>query len=91
MSDSSRESNVTQAPSLAGADRVDAPSAVEQEVIELFDELRDWLLRCLLGFPLTVADSEDIIQETFLALFQHLQCGNRGIIFAGGYSVLPTT
>jgi len=44
-------------------------------VIELFDQLRDRLLRYLLGFSLTVADSEDIIQETFLALFLHLRCG----------------
>jgi RNA polymerase sigma-70 factor (ECF subfamily) len=50
-------------------------SAVEQAVIELFDQLRDPLLRYLSGSSLAVPDSEDIIQETFLALFQHLQCG----------------
>jgi RNA polymerase sigma-70 factor (ECF subfamily) len=74
MSDSSRESNATQDLSVPAAEHVDAPSAVEQEVIELFDQLRDRLLRYLLGFSLTIADSEDIIQETFLALFQHLEC-----------------
>jgi RNA polymerase sigma-70 factor, ECF subfamily len=74
MSDSSPESNAAQTLSVPDADRVNAPSAVEQEVIELFDQLRDRLLHYLLGFSLTVADSEDVIQETFLALFRHLQC-----------------
>jgi len=78
MSDSSRESNATQPLSVADADRVNEPSAVEQEVIELFDQSRDRLLRYLLGFSLTIADSEDIIQETFLALFQHLRCRKSG-------------
>ncbi len=50
-------------------------SAVEQEVVELFDQWRDPLLRYLLGFSLAVPDSEDILQETFLALFQHLRRG----------------
>ncbi|MGC2661465.1 MAG: sigma-70 family RNA polymerase sigma factor, partial [Bryobacteraceae bacterium] len=45
------------------------------EVVELFDQFRDRLLRYLLSFSLTVSDSEDIIQETFLALFQHLRRG----------------
>jgi RNA polymerase sigma-70 factor (ECF subfamily) len=50
-------------------------SAVEQEVVELFDQWRAPLRRYLLGFSLAVPDSEDIIQETFLALFQHLRRG----------------
>ncbi len=55
-------------------------------MIELFDQLRDRLLRYLLGFSLTVADSEDIVQEIFLALFLHLQSGKsrhnlRGWVF----------
>jgi RNA polymerase sigma-70 factor (ECF subfamily) len=48
-------------------------SAVEREVVELFDQFRDRLLGYLLGFSLTIPDSEDIIQETFLALYQHLR------------------
>jgi RNA polymerase sigma-70 factor (ECF subfamily) len=52
------------------------PSAVEQEVIELFDQWREPLLRYLSsGTSLTFSDSEDIIQETFLALFEHLRRG----------------
>lgn len=50
-------------------------SVIEREVIELFDELRDRLFRYLLGFSLGISDAEDILQETFLALFQHLQRG----------------
>lgn len=50
-------------------------SAIEQEVLDLFDQLRDQLLRYVLGFSLPLSDSEDVVQETFLALFQHLQRG----------------
>jgi RNA polymerase sigma-70 factor (ECF subfamily) len=75
MPDSSRESNATHALSACDAGRANARSAVEQELIELFDQLRDRLFRYLLGFSLTVPDLEDIIQETFLALFLHLQAG----------------
>jgi len=49
--------------------------SLEQEVVDLFDEMRDRLLRYLLGFQLPVAECEEIVQETFLALFQHLQLG----------------
>jgi RNA polymerase sigma-70 factor (ECF subfamily) len=51
------------------------PSALEHEVVEYFDEMRDRLLRYLLGFGLSMHDCEEIVQETFLALFQHLQRG----------------
>jgi RNA polymerase sigma-70 factor, ECF subfamily len=66
--------------SLAALARVATPSpnrmsAVEQEVIQLFDQFRGRLLHYLLGFSLPVADSEDLLQETFLALFQHLRHG----------------
>ena len=48
-------------------------SEIESEIIELFDELRDRLLRYVLSFGLSSADGEEIIQEAFLSLFQHLQ------------------
>jgi RNA polymerase sigma-70 factor (ECF subfamily) len=64
------ESNAMQLVRLA-----EPSSGVEQEVVELFDQWRDPLLRYLLGTSLPVSDSEDIIQETFLALFQHLRRG----------------
>src|SRR3984885_8337680 len=63
-----------------------APTANEQEVILLFDELRSRLMRYLLGLGLPAQDGEEVIQEVFLALFQHLQRGRsrqnlRGWIF----------
>jgi RNA polymerase sigma-70 factor, ECF subfamily len=61
-------------------------SSPEQAVIELFDEMRDNLLRYLLAFGLPLHDGEEIIQESFLLLFQHLRAGKsrqnlRGWIF----------
>jgi len=59
---------------------------IEEEVVCLFDELRDRLLRYLLSLGLSAHDGEDVIQESFLLLFQHLQQGKprenlRGWIF----------
>jgi RNA polymerase sigma-70 factor (ECF subfamily) len=51
------------------------PSALEEEVVSLFDQLRDRLLRYMLGLGLPAPDGEEIVQEVFLALFQHLQRG----------------
>lgn len=58
----------------------------EDEVVALFNELRDRLLRYLLVVGLSAHDGEEIIQESFLLLFQHLQRGKprqnlRGWIF----------
>ena len=52
-----------------------ATSDLEEQVIALFDELRTRLLRYVLGFGLSAADGEEIVQEAFLALFQHLRMG----------------
>ncbi len=57
------------------SERAPAPSADEQEVIQLFDELRSRLLRYLLALGLPVHDGEEVVQEVFLALFQHLRRG----------------
>jgi RNA polymerase sigma-70 factor (ECF subfamily) len=65
-------------PGLSGGARrilCASESIVEEKVIGLFDELRIPLLRYLAGFPLTLQDSEDVIQEVFLALFQYLRNG----------------
>lgn len=51
------------------------PSALEEEVVSLFDQLQDRLSRYLLSMGLPAADGEEIIQEVFLALFRHLQQG----------------
>jgi len=42
-----------------------APSSPEIEVVELFEELRDRLLRYLLVLGLSAHDGEEIIQESF--------------------------
>jgi RNA polymerase sigma-70 factor (ECF subfamily) len=62
------------------------PSSSETEVVELFDELRGRLLRYLLVLGLSIHDGEEIIQESFLLLFQHLRHGKsrqnlRGWVF----------
>ena len=61
-------------------------SEAEREVIRLFDELRDPILRYVLSFGLTIHDGEEVTQEVFLALLRHLQMGKprdnlRGWIF----------
>jgi RNA polymerase sigma-70 factor, ECF subfamily len=64
---------------LPGLALTDAPASraalLEQDVVELFDALRNPVLRYLMGFGLAVVDCEEIVQETFLALFLHLQQG----------------
>jgi len=51
------------------------PSELENEIIGLFDQFRDRLLRYALSFGLSVQDGEEIIQEVFLTLHRHLQLG----------------
>jgi RNA polymerase sigma-70 factor (ECF subfamily) len=51
------------------------PASLELEVVEYFDRMRDRLLRYLFGFGLPTQDCEEIVQETFLALFKHLSHG----------------
>jgi len=50
-------------------------SRVEEEVMELFEQLRSPLLRYSLSLGLPVHDAEEVIQEVFLALFRHLRWG----------------
>jgi RNA polymerase sigma-70 factor, ECF subfamily len=78
--------------SKAECDRASIPFAIEDEVIELFDELRDRLLRYLLCLGLSAHDGEDVIQESFLLLFQHLRQGKsrenlRGWVFRVGHNL----
>ncbi len=56
------------------APAVDA-GAVQREVTALFDAHRRPVLRYLLSIGLAIADAEDVAQETFLALFNHLRRG----------------
>lgn len=73
MADSPRDSTLRAAVFAGGNERRAAPSNPEIRVVKLFDQLRGGLLRYILHFGLPVADGEEIVQETFLALFRHLR------------------
>ncbi|MBI1355844.1 MAG: sigma-70 family RNA polymerase sigma factor [Acidobacteria bacterium] len=65
---------------------------IEQQVTDLFDELRVPALRYLLSLGLSAADGEEILQEVFLALFQHLRNGRprtslRGWVFRTAHNL----
>ncbi len=75
MPESAAESNGLGVFRRAEVDKIPRLSTTEQEVVELFDNLRERLLRYLLSFSLSMPDAEDILQETFLALFRHLRRG----------------
>jgi RNA polymerase sigma-70 factor, ECF subfamily len=93
MPDQPPESALSLSPLEAiGASRAPKPSTVEDEVADLFDQLRDRLLRYLLSFGLPVQDGEEVVQEVFLALFLHLQRGRsrnnlRGWVFRVGHNL----
>jgi RNA polymerase sigma-70 factor, ECF subfamily len=61
---------------VAGADpRTSHPFRLEEEVVSLFERHRVPLLRYLLSFRIPAPDAEEIAQEVFLSLFQHLRQG----------------
>jgi len=64
---------VTKVSSAEGASP--KPTPLEEEVVTLFDQMRDRMLRYLLSTGVPIQDGEEIIQDVFLALFQHLQRG----------------
>jgi RNA polymerase sigma-70 factor (ECF subfamily) len=55
--------------------RRDGDNSLHEQVTALFDEFRDPLLRYLLSFGLAVPDGEEVLQDVFLSLFQHLDRG----------------
>src|ERR1700691_2116352 len=73
-------------PASTGTGASAKPSETECEVIHLFEQFRNPLLRYVSSLGLSMHDGEEIIQEVFLALFQHLRSGKsrrklRGWIF----------
>jgi RNA polymerase sigma-70 factor, ECF subfamily len=50
-------------------------SELESVVIRLFDQLQGRVLRYVVACGLPFHDAEDVVQETFLALFRHLELG----------------
>jgi RNA polymerase sigma-70 factor (ECF subfamily) len=69
------DSSVLPALRSAAAETGNGRERLEAEVVALFDELRDPLLRYLASFGLALPDGEEVLQEVFLALFQHLDRG----------------
>lgn len=93
MSLRSAESSV-QRPFIEGENARESsiPTPLEREVVRLFNEFRNPLLRYLLSFGLTTHDGEEVVQEVFLALFLHLRRGKsranlRGWIFRVGHNL----
>lgn len=71
---------------------VDSVSPLAKEVEALFDQWRAPLLGYLIALRLPVEEGEEVIQEVFLALFQHLRRGKsrenlRGWIFRVGHNL----
>jgi RNA polymerase sigma-70 factor (ECF subfamily) len=67
-------STVALLPPLVAVERAPAAdsSGTADEVLALFDDFRDPLLRYVCAFGIPVSDGEDLLQEVFLALFRHL-------------------
>jgi len=67
-------------------------SEIEKQVIALFEQFRNSLLRYVLAFGLSVQDGEEVAQEVFLALFRHMTMGRprqnlRGWIFSVAHNL----
>lgn len=74
------------------AAEADHPLPLAKEVETLFDYWRSPLLGYVLTLRLPIEEGEDIVQEVFLALFQHLRRGKsrenlRGWIFRVGHNI----
>jgi RNA polymerase sigma-70 factor (ECF subfamily) len=68
------------------------PSEIECEVMNLFEQFRNPLLRYVLSFGIPVQDAEEVTQEVFISLFRHLQLQRsrtnlRGWIFRVGHNL----
>jgi RNA polymerase sigma-70 factor, ECF subfamily len=61
----------------SGAAQVQAEAQAELEsvVVGLFDQFQARVVHYLLTCGLPLADAEDVVQETFLSLFRHLELG----------------
>jgi len=75
MSSDLTEAAVRALPIRSAADPGDRRDRLEEDVIALFDEFRDPLLRYLSSVGMAFPDCEDVIQEAFIALFRHLHHG----------------
>jgi RNA polymerase sigma-70 factor (ECF subfamily) len=57
------------------ADLGNRSERLEEDLVALFDQFREPLLRYLSTFGPPIHDNEEIVQEAFLSLFRHLQDG----------------
>jgi len=60
---------------LDGRSRSREATALKEEVLRLHEVFRPRLVRYVASMGVSFGDAEDIVQETFLALFQHLVAG----------------
>lgn len=74
MSDPTSESLV-EIPVLSFDAASGAPDDIEASVLALFDRSAASLLRYVGSFGLNAEETEDVVQDTFLALFRHLYLG----------------
>jgi RNA polymerase sigma-70 factor (ECF subfamily) len=63
--------------------RAVATSKLEEEVVAMFEQHRNPLLRYLVSFRIAVPEAEEIVQEIFLSLFQHLRQGKSRVNLHG--------
>jgi RNA polymerase sigma-70 factor (ECF subfamily) len=76
MASPSTDSTVLPVVQIASAtDTGKSRDRLEADVVALFDQFRDRLLRYVSSFGFALPDAEEVIQEVFLSLFQHLQLG----------------
>lgn len=75
MSSSSRNPAAPFFGSIAGHAPGPLATDLESEVVGLFDQMRGRMLRYILAFGLPIADAEEIVQDVFLALYEHLARG----------------
>lgn len=54
-------------------------SSLEDEIVSLFEQLREPVLRYLLSCRVPVPDAEEIVQEVFLLLFQQASSGKLSV------------
>jgi RNA polymerase sigma-70 factor (ECF subfamily) len=90
--DSIADSNDLPFSSASDAASSAKPSEIEREVLHLFEQFRNPLLRYVLSFGIPVHDAEEIVQEVFLSLFRHLQLRRsrknlRGWIFSVAHNL----
>lgn len=59
------------------------PESVQSRVLTLFDEHAPQLLRAVASSGLSAEETEDVVQDTFVALFRHLSLGRDGTNLSG--------